>query len=545
MSMSTAASAASAASVSTARTLADLVADVAGRDGAKPAIIFQDQPITYATLNALIEQAATALAARGVAHGDRVAVMLPNIPHFVIAYYAILRLGAVVVPLNVLYKSDEISYMLEDSGAKIFIGYEGFYGSIADAIKGSPTVQETILVGAGAAPNGTTLWNLNPPLIAGSSDAPPRALIEVTPDDLAVICYTSGTTGRSKGAMLTHRNFIVNCEQNERIERVKFGPDDRLLLVLPLFHIYAMNVGMNLCLRSGGTFVLVTRFETEPVLQQIQTYRCSIFLGAPPMYVAWVNSGLLPAYDLSSLRMVHSGAAALPAQVLETFKEQTGIEIQEGYGLTETAPTTHTNAAGPRVKPGTVGPTIPGVEARVVDENDQDAPLGQEGEIIVRGDNVTAGYWRNPEATAEALRGGWFHTGDIATVDADGYYTIVDRKKDMINAAGFKVWPREVEEVLFRHPAVREAAVVAMPDPYAGERPVAYVALKQGHTVTPEELIAYTKGHLASFKVPVRIEFRDELPKNMTGKVLRRELRDEARRAASEQPPQHWEEARR
>jgi len=535
MSMSIA-SAASAAPLSAARTLAELVADVAGRDGAKPAILFQDQPITYATLDALIEQAANALTARGVARGDRVAVMLPNIPHFVIAYYAILRLGAVVVPLNVLYKSDEISYMLEDSGASVFIGFESFYGPIADAVKGSPSVRETIVVGAGPAPVGTTPWGLNPPLIAGSSEAP-RARVEVKPDDLGVICYTSGTTGRSKGAMLTHRNFIANCEQIERMERVKFGPDDRLLLVLPLFHIYAMNVGMNSCLRSGGTFVLVPRFEAEPVLRQIQQHRCTIFLGAPPMFVAWVNSGLLPVYDLSSLRVVNSGAAALPVQVLETFKEQTGIEIQEGYGLTETAPTTHSNSAGPLVKPGTVGPTIPGVEARVVDEQDQDVPLGQEGEIIVRGDNVTAGYWRKPEATAEALRGGWFHTGDIATVDADGYYTIVDRKKDMINAAGFKVWPREVEEVLFRHPAVREAAVVAMPDPYAGERPVAYVALKEGQTVTPEELIAYTKGRLASFKAPARIEFRDELPKNMTGKVLRRELRDEARNTPSGQPP--------
>ncbi len=533
MSMSTA----SAAPLSAARTLAELVADVARQDGERTAVIFQDRPISYAALDGLIERAANALAARGVRHGDRVAVMLPNIPHFIVAYYAILRLGAVVVPLNVLYKNDEIGYILGDSEAKIFIVYESFYAQAAAAIARSPSVQETIVVGAGPVPTGTTPWGLNPPLIAGSQDAPRRAPVEVTPEDLAVICYTSGTTGRSKGAMLTHRNFIANCEQIERMERVKFGPDDVLMLVLPLFHIYAMNVGMNSCLHAGGVSVLVTRFEAEPVLVEIQKHRCTIFLGAPPMFVAWVNSGVLDHYDLSSLRVVNSGAAALPVQVLEHFREQCGIEIQEGYGLTETAPTTHSNSAGPRVKPGTIGPTIPGVEARVVDEHDNDAPPGQEGEIVVRGDNVTSGYWRMPKATAEALRGGWFHTGDVATIDEDGYYTIVDRKKDMINAAGFKVWPREVEEVLFRHPAVREAAVVAAPDPYAGERPVAYIALKAGQTATPEELIAYTKQHLASFKAPVRIKFRDELPKLPTGKVLRRQLRDEARRDFSDQPP--------
>jgi long-chain acyl-CoA synthetase len=233
-------------------------------------------------------------------------------------------------------------------------------------------------------------------------------------------------------------------------------------------------------------------------------------------------------YDLSSLRIANSGAAALPGHVLERFQQSTGVEVSEGYGLTETAPVSHSNSAGPRVKAGTVGPTIPGVEARIVDENDQDVPLGAEGEIVIRGENVMVGYWGNPVATAEALRGGWFHTGDIGTVDQDGYYTIVDRKKDMINAGGFKVWPREVEEVLYRHPAVREAAVVAVPDRYAGERPMAYVSLRDGQTTTAEELIDYCKESLATFKAPARIEFRDDLPKLPTGKILRRDLRADA-----------------
>ncbi len=509
------------------RTLAELVADVAERNGGKPAIIFGDQPITYAQLNGLIERAADALAARGVGHGDRVALMLPNIPQFVAAYYAVARLGATVVPLNVLYKADEVGYILNDSEAKILIVFEGFYAQAADGVKEAPSVEHVVVVGQGAAPEGTTSWNE----LVGAA-APRRQPTEGKPDDIAVICYTSGTTGRSKGAMLTHRNFLANCEQFGHLERLAYGEDDVLLLVLPLFHIFAMNVGMNATLRLGGTIVLVPRFEPVPVLEQIQRHRATVFLGAPPMYVAWVNTPELGNYDLSSLRVVVSGAAALPMEVLQRFEQITGIQIQEGYGLTETAPVTHSNAAGPRIKPGTIGPAIPGVEAKLFDEEDREVGPGQEGEIVVRGENVMAGYWRKPEDTAEALRGGWFHTGDIATVDEEGYYTIVDRKKDMINAGGFKVWPREVEEVLYKHPAVQEAAVVPVPDPYAGERPLAYVALKAGQQATAEELIQYCRGELASFKAPTRVEFRPELPKLPTGKVLRRVLREEARQAA-------------
>lgn len=513
-----------------AATLAELVADVAARDSGKTAVIFQDQPIPYAQLNGLIERVANALAARGIGHGDRVALMLPNIPQFLAAYYAVARLGGVIVPLNLLYKADEAGYILNDSEAKAVIVFEMFYPQIAAGIASAPSVQQTIFVGQSAAPEGTTPWAaLMDPAI------PPRGAVEVKPSDLAVICYTSGTTGRPKGALLTHRNFIANCEQLDVVERFKIRPDDITVLVLPLFHIYGMNVGMNAALRAGTTIVLIPRFEPISSLEAIQKYRATIFLGAPPMYIAWVNTPTLGDYDLSSLRSVSSGAAALPREVLRRFREITGVEIQEGYGLTETAPVAHSNAAAPHAKPGTIGRPLPGVEARVVDDNDNDVPQGQEGEIILRGENVTSGYWRRPEDSAEALRGGWFHTGDIATVDDDGYYTIVDRKKDMINAGGFKVWPREVEEVLFTHPAVLEAAIVAMPDPYAGERPLAYVALKPGQQATAEELIEYCKARLASFKAPARVEFRDELPKLPTGKVLRRVLRDEARQMTATQ----------
>ncbi len=505
-------------------TLAEVVRDVAQRNGSKSAIIFQDNAISYAALDAAIERAANGLAARGIGHGDRVGIMLPNLPQFVIAYYAIQRIGGVVVPINVLYKADEIAYVLNDSEAMALFVYEGFYPNAAEALPNVPSMTHVFFVGTGDAPDGATPWTT---LTDGT--APAHTPVDISPDDLATICYTSGTTGRSKGAMLSHRNFLANCEQCDRLPRCTAQPDDRALVVLPLFHIYGMNVCMTAMLRVGATMVLIPRFEATSVLEQMQEHRCTALYGAPPMFVAWVNHPDLASFDLSSVRFAFSGAAALPVQVLETFHGKTGVEIVEGYGLTEAAPVSHSNGAGLISKPGTIGPAIPGVEARIVDDDDNDVTPGMEGEILLRGENIFSGYWRMPEATAEALRGGWFHTGDIATVDADGYYTIVDRKKDMINAGGLKIWPREVEEVLYRHPAVQEAAVVAMADAYAGERPMAFVALKSGQSATADDLIAYCREHLATFKAPRHIEFRPELPKLPTGKILRRVLRDDAR----------------
>jgi len=504
-------------------TLAELVSDVAQRNGAKPALIYADTPISYADLNTRIERAANGLAASGVAQGDRVALLVPNIPEFVFAYYAILRCGAIVVPINVLFKAEEIAYVLQDSGAKALILFADFAPQGITAAEKASSVSKVVVVGD-VAVKGTTSWEE-----LTDASTPERLPVRVAPDHIATICYTSGTTGRCKGAMLTHRNFIANCEQMDRMERGAAEDTDILLLVLPLFHIYAMNCAMNGFLRVGATIVLMRRFDPLLVLGQIQKHRCTYFHGAPPMYITWVNTPTLGDYNLSSMRYACSGAAPLPIQVLDRFRTVTGVEIVEGYGLTETSPVTHSNCAGPVSKPGTVGPPIPGVEVRLVDDEDRDAPPGAPGEIICRGENITIGYWRNPAATAEALRDGWFHTGDIATIDEDGYYRIVDRKKDMIDSGGFKVWPREVEEVLFKHPAVREAAVVALPDAHWGERPVAYIALTQGLAATQEELIAYCKEHLASYKAPCLIKFRDELPKLPTGKVLRRVLREEAR----------------
>jgi len=295
-----------------------VVRDVARRDESKtkPAIIFQDTEISYAAIDATIERAANGLAARGIGHGDRVSIMLPNLPQFVIAYYAVQRIGGTVVPINVLYKAEEIAYVLNDSEAAALFVYEGFYPSAAEALPNVPSVAHVFFVGTSDAPGGTTPWSA---LMDGA--APERPPVVLTPDDLATICYTSGTTGRSKGAMLSHRNFLANCEQCEGIARFKLRQDDRVLLVLPLFHIYSMNVAMNASLRMGATIVLISRFEPGPVLEQIQKYRCTILYGAPPMFVAWVNYPELTTYDLSSLRVAGSGAAALPVQILEAFRD--------------------------------------------------------------------------------------------------------------------------------------------------------------------------------------------------------------------------------
>jgi long-chain acyl-CoA synthetase len=329
--------------------------------------------------------------------------------------------------------------------------------------------------------------------------------------------------------MLSHRNLVSNCEQCMLVPSIGVEPTDVVWLALPLFHIYAMNVGMNLAFMNGATVALVERFEPASSLEVIQKNKCTVLYGAPPMFVAWASMPSLKEYDITSLRYIASGAAALPVQILQTFEGLAGVPISEGYGLTEASPVVTTMAAGPVVKPGSVGPALPGVEVKIIDEAGNEVPHGTLGELICRGSNIMLGYWNKPEATAETLKGGWLHTGDMATEDDDGYFTIVDRLKDMIVVSGFNVYPREVEETLFKHPAVADAAVVQYPDPYQGESVMAYVVLKSGATATEQDIIDYCRGQIAVFKCPRKIVFREALPKNNTGKVLRRELRDEAK----------------
>ncbi|HEX9057497.1 MAG TPA: long-chain fatty acid--CoA ligase [Ktedonobacterales bacterium] len=507
--------------------LGQMLTRTAGQAPDKPAIIFRDQLTSFGELNRRANQVANALIGLGIQPGDRVALFIHNLPIFIEAYYGILKAGATVIPLNVLYKAGEIEYIFNDSGAKAILTFGPFVKEALIAQAGAPALRHVIVAAPEDVP-GTLAWRTT------CGEAPEHEpQVPVGENDIAVICYTSGTTGRPKGAMLAHRNLLANCEQCNMIPTVKTLPEDVVWIALPLFHIYAMNVGMNLAFMNGATVALVERFEPASSLEIIQKHRCTILYGAPPMFVAWANMPNIRDYDLSSVRYVASGAAALPVKVLETFQTVSGVPISEGYGLTEASPVVTTNAAGAVTKPGSVGPAIPGMEVKIVDEVGVEVERGQMGELICRGPNVMVGYWNKPEASAETLRDGWLHTGDLATEDSDGYFYIADRLKDMIVVSGFNVYPREVEEILFKHPAVAEASVVQYPDPYQGESVMAFVVLKPDQTVTEQELIEYCRSQIAVFKCPRKIVFRESLPKNNTGKVLRRELRDEAKSLGS------------
>ena len=502
--------------------LGRMLAQTAARQPDKTAIIFRDQRTSYAEFDARANQVANALIKLGIEPGDRVALYIHNLPLFMEAYYGILKAGGSVVPMNVLYKAGEVEYILKDSGARAILTFGPFAEVAAAAAANAPDLRHVIVAAPRALP-GTLAWA---EVFGGAPTTAPN--VDVHPEQVAVICYTSGTTGRPKGAMLSHGNLLANCHQCNLVPAIHTESTDVVWLALPLFHIYAMNLGMNLTVLNGATVALVERFEPASSLEVVRKYRCTVLYGAPPMFVAWAQIPTIGDYDLSSLRYVASGAAALPVKVMETFQAVAGAPISEGYGLSEAAPVVSSNAAGPVVKPGTVGPAIPGVEVKIVDEAGNEVPRGEMGELICRGANIMVGYWRQPEATAEALQDGWLHTGDLATMDSDGYISIVDRKKDMINVSGFNVYPREVEEVLFRHPAVADAAVVQYPDPYQGESVMAFVVLKQDAAATEDEIIEFCRSQIAVFKSPRRVVFRSELPKNNTGKVLRRELRTQA-----------------
>jgi long-chain acyl-CoA synthetase len=508
--------------------LGELVARAAARTPDKTAIIFKDHKIPYSQLNEGVNRVANGLAKLGVTQGDRVALYIHNLPQFIEAFYGAQMLGATVIPMNVMYKAGEIEYILNDGEVKVVLTLAPFYPNVQAIRDKVRSLEHVIVLGADQLP-GAILWQ--EAFGTQPADATPVAGDD---EDVAVILYTSGTTGKPKGAMLTHHNLIANIQQLDQLDRLKVNDDDSVWIGLPLFHIYALSVGVNNAIYHGATLDLMERFDPTASLEMFQRDRPTIVLAAPPMYISWVINPNVSSYDLSSIRIASSGASAIPVAILEKFHKLTGVEIMEGYGLTETAPVATTNAAGAVTKPGSIGPAIPGMEIRIVDDNDQDVPVGEVGELVCRGPNVMKGYFNKPEANEEAFRNGWFHTGDLAKVDEDGYYYIVDRKKDMILVSGFNVYPREVEEVLYKHPKIADAAVVQSPDEYQGESVLAFVVLKQGETATEQEIIDYCRNEIAVFKCPRRVEFRAELPKNMTGKVLRRELREEAARMAAE-----------
>jgi long-chain acyl-CoA synthetase len=496
------------------------------------AVTFASQQITFADLNAAADRVAAGLQAMGIRAGEHVALSCPNVPWFPIAYFGILKAGAVVVPLNVLLKPREIAFHLKDSRAKACLAFEGApelpMGEMARqgcAEAGCPHFVVLPRDGKVQADGRVTLASLMRD--ANGFQSPRRE-----PSDTAVILYTSGTTGHPKGAELTHGNMVSNAVASHDMFRPAFdgGTDQRVTLVtLPLFHSTAQTAQMNAGLFGGFRLVLLPRFDPAAVLDAFAREGVGLWVAVPTMYWALLQhartSGSDVAAAAASLRLCASGGAPMPVDVLRAFEQTFGVRILEGYGLSETAPVVAFNQLQRPSKPGTVGVPVFGVDVRCVDEHDTAVAPGERGEVIVRGPNVMKGYFGRPDATAAAMRGGWFRTGDIGQFDADGYLAIVDRKKDMILRGGFNVYPREIEDVLLTHPGVAQVAVVGVPDERLGEEVKAFVVRRPGATLTEDALVAWAREQMAAFKYPRRVEFREALPMNATGKVLKRELR--------------------
>ena len=503
----------------------------AARYPARAAIIYYDgeqgrevSALSYRSLDQGSDRFASALVELGIARGDRVAYFLQNSPQLVIAFYGILKAGAVPVPCNPMYRGDELAYQLANSEARAILCDADLY-PLVQQVKSPTSLEHVIVVGQA---DGTMSFD-----DLMRSREPLEDLPSIDPtEDLALLPYTGGTTGVPKGAMLTHRNLVVNALQFSRWYGYREG-QEVFIAALPLFHIGGIAGAMSVPVSVGGTIILFRRFNPRGVLKAIQEYRATRFLGVPTMYISILNLEEAASYDLGSLSHCRTSAAPLPGAVKRGFDALVGHEVLiEGYGLTETAPLTHANPVH-RAKEGSIGVPLADTEARIVDpeEGIQEVPVGEVGELMLRGPQLMKGYWRAPQETTEAIREGWFYTGDLARMDEDGYFYIVDRKKDVINAAGFKVWPREVEEVLCRHRWVRLAAVVGTPDAYRGETVKAVVVLKDGHGDASEEvikgeLVALCRRELAAYKVPHVLEFRDSLPISAAGKVLRRTLRE-------------------
>jgi long-chain acyl-CoA synthetase len=490
--------------------LASILSEAVEREPDKVAFKLDDAELTYSMLDEGSARVAGMLRAAGVGPGDRVGIMLPNVPHFPVAYYGVLRLGGVVVPMNVLLKGREVRYYLEDPGAKALIAWNGFEEA---AREGSEGLDLALFV--------VTPGEFEQQLAQAE---PARATVERDERDTAVILYTSGTTGSPKGAELTHANMLTNCRVSTD-SVIGVTADDRLLGALPLFHSFGQTCTMNVAINARATVSLIPRFDPVKALEILERDRITIFEGVPTMYNALLATPDRDRFDASSLRLCVSGGASLPVETLRSFEEAFGCKILEGYGLSETSPVASFNHPHMERKPGSIGTPIEGVEMKAIDDDGNQVPQGEPGEIAIRGHNVMKGYWQRPEATTEAIDGdGWFKTGDVATVDADGYYFIVDRKKDMIIRGGYNVYPREVEEILYAHPAVLEAAVVGVPHGELGEEVGAAVVLNAGAQASADELREHCKTELAAYKYPRHIWFLDELPKGPTGKILKREI---------------------
>ena len=508
---------------------------------------------TYAALKDSVDRLAFAFRKIGLQQGDRIAIMLPNIPQQVISFFGALRAGCVVVNTNPTYTPRELGHLLEDSGATAIIVLSGFYDRVAQ-VKDGTDLKHIIVTDlpeplgfpfnklvekkvrkAGMmvdVSDGPGVWRFDN-LISTSEPDPPT--IDVSPDDVVLFQYTGGTTGSPKAAMLTHRNVMSNVQQIEAWYRdLQYG-GEKVLGAIPFFHVYGMSVAMLFSIYTGAELIVTPDpRQTDLVLEILQREKVTMYPGIPTMYTAIINHPKVDDADLSSIRACLSGGMSLPGEIQRRFEQLTGGKLVEGYGLTETSPVACANPINGMRKEGSIGFPVPSTEVAIVglDPNEdgkyEPVPAGEEGELIVRGPQVMKGYWKRPEETAEAINEeGWFHTGDIARMDEDGCFYIVDRKKDLIIASGYNIVPREVEEVLYTHEKVQEAVVVGVPDTARGENVKAYIVLKAGQSSTPEEITEFCREQLAPYKVPRLVDFRDELPKSQVGKILRRVLLEE------------------
>ncbi len=522
------------------------------------AIVYYGTKLSYAQLSSLTNRFAIGLQKLGIHKGDRVAIALPNIPQYPIAFFGALKAGAVVVPTNPLYTGREMEHQMADSGARILVMMEDFYPVIREG-RANTALEHIILTSPAdyLPPLLHTLYPLSqrkakhpqPPLtkkelhedktlhsMKEMLESRDKKGIEVfnlpvptTGDDLAVLQYTGGTTGLAKGAMLTHHNLLANAFQTRYWTPKAVVADETTLCVAPFFHSYGLTVGMNLSILAAATMVFLPLFKAKEVVKTIHRYRPTLLPGIPTMYLAIMREVGANTDLVSSIKYCISGAAPLPAKVRTDFEEMTHGKLVEGYGLSEASPVTHCNPLNGDIRDGSVGLPLPNVEAAILDpQTGELLPVGEEGEIVVKGPNIMRGYWNRPEETEAIFINGWMRTGDIGKMDEEGYFYIVDRAKDLIIASGFNVYPREIEEVLFNHPAVQEAAAVGVPDEYRGETVAAFIVLKAGFSPTEEtrqNIIAYCKENLTAYKVPKIVEFRKSLPKTLIGKVLRRELK--------------------
>jgi long-chain acyl-CoA synthetase len=486
--------------------LAVNLTETASRCASRPAIRLDSEVLTYTDFDRLASQVSGWLQRRGIERGDRVGIMLPNVPAFPVLYYGILRAGAAVVPMNPLLKGREVRHYLGDSAAKLVFAW---HTAADEAVQGATGTDAIIVPVSDVTLEEIATW--------------PRADEVVHREDLdtAIILYTSGTTGTPKGAELTHGNMRANAAVTAET-LFNLTHDDVVMGCLPLFHSFGQTCGLNAAVLAGASLTLIPRFVPATALKVIERDAVSAFEGVPTMYVAMLQEGPGTA-DTSSLRLCISGGAALPLEVLSAFGAEFGVHILEGYGLSETSPVASFNRVG-NAKSGSIGLPVEGVEMGVVDPSGVDVAEGEVGEIVIRGHNVMRGYWNRPEATAEAIKDGWFHTGDMGRIDKDGFYYIVDRKKDMIIRGGFNVYPREIEEVLYEHPAVLEAAVIGLPHSTHGEEVAAAVALRPGADATVDELRDFVKQRVAAYKYPRQVWLMDVLPKGPTGKVLKRDI---------------------